>query len=80
MTRLNPLLKMGLSPYELVGLFLGSLFGPSIVEFRLSAIRWVSSLRNGLTIRQKVPVTFQSRCVVIFISNRIGDPRNRLHM
>ena len=31
-----------------------------------------------ITTRLKLPVTSQSKCIVIFVANRIGDPRNRI--
>jgi hypothetical protein len=31
-----------------------------------------------ITTHVKFPVTSQSKCVVIFIANRIGDPRSRI--
>ena len=35
-------------------------------------------LSTKVTTRVKLPVTSQSNCVVIFVANRIGDPRNRI--
>jgi hypothetical protein len=50
----------------------------AITNFIRTSISEKYDLSTKVTTRVKLPVTSQSNCVVIFVANRIGDPRNRI--
>ena len=47
-------------------------------DFIRTSISEKYDLARKITTHVKLPVTSQSKCVVIFVANPIGDPRSRI--
>jgi hypothetical protein len=69
-TRVKQKKKKGVDSHLDPGLKTGNLIRTSISE--------KYDLARKITTHVKLPVTSQSKCVVIFVANSIGDPRSRI--